>query len=374
LGYIVRGPLGGLVWHHFQYVYGLYLMGHDVLFVEESDDYPSCYNPETYEMTMDPGYGLNFISAMFSHFNLGDKWAYYDFRVNRWYGRTAQQAKKFLKEADILLNISGVNLLTDRVLHIPEKILIDTDPVFTQVRHLNDGMARQNASGHNTFFTFGENYNKQGCTIPQDGFPWQPTRQPVILDLWENDHFIPDGRWSTVMQWDSYKTAHWNTHSYGMKSLSFQLYYDLPALVGEKFELALGSVSAPREDLCKKGWLINDPLQVTLTPFSYRHFIWQSKGEWSVAKQGYVTTRSGWFSERSAVYLASGKPVVVEDTGFAENIETGNGLFGFRNIHELDEIFSEIENNYTFHCQKAREICHQYFNYESVLGSLLDRI
>jgi hypothetical protein len=349
-------------------------MGHEVLFIEDSEEYAACYDPTTFQMTTDPSYGLSFIRSVFSRYKLDDNWAYFDYHINQWYGKSQKKVMDFLREADVLLNISGVNPLRSWVEKIPMKVFIDTDPVFTQVRHLTDPDAMHLAKEHNVFLTFGENYGKKGCTTPIDGFQWKPTRQPVVMDLWESRISNSDSRWTTIIQWDSYKIAQCDDQTYGMKSKSFESYTDLPSRLKERFELALGSDSAPKDDLKKRGWIIEDPVRVTKTPFSFQNYIGQSKGEWSIAKHGYVVTRSGWFSERSAAYLASSKPVVVQDTGFSENIDTGEGLFGFNDPEELEQIFSGIDENYDHHCKKSREICGQFFDHEKVLDRLLNEL
>lgn len=371
MGYIVRGPIGGLVWHHFQYALGLKLLGHDVLFLEDSEDYPSCYNPITFELSTDPSYGLKFVDTIFSNYGLKGQWAYFDYHTSQWFGKSSVEVARFLNESDLLLNISGVNPLRDEVQNIPIKVFIDTDPVFTQIRLLKDPISNALAKDHNVFFSFGENIRNKGCQIPDDQFPWIPTRQPVIPQLWKNGKVSKKGNWTTVMQWDSYKKAEWDGKIFGMKSTSFQPYFDIPKIINEPFELALGSESAPRDDLKAMGWIINNPAVVSKTPETYQKYISESKGEWSVAKDGYVSTYSGWFSERSAAYLMSGKPVVVQDTGFSKNIETGQGLFSFKEPEDLKSIFNEVERDYSFHSIRAREIALEYFHYEKVLKNLL---
>ncbi len=173
------------------------------------------------------------------------------------------------------------------------------------------------------------------------------------------------------MNWDSYKKAEWDGKIFGMKSTSFQPYFDLPKSINERFEIALGSESAPRDELKARGWIINNPLDASRTPETFQKYISESKGEWSVAKDGYVSSNSGWFSERSAAYLMSGKPVVVQDTGFSKNIETGQGLFSFKDPEDLKPIFNEIEKDYSFHSIRAREISLEFLHYEKVLNNLL---
>jgi hypothetical protein len=371
MGYIVRGPLGGLVWHHLQYILGLVKLGHDVYFLEDSDDYESCYDPQTDSMGTDPSFGLQFLNQTLTHFNLSDRWAYFDAHRNNWFG--FPNAKELCATADVLLNVSGVNPLRSWCESIPRRVFVDTDPAFTQIRHLQDPQAQDLASRHNAFFTFAENFSQTGCAIPDDGFPWQPTRQPIVLDAWKASPGDPNSSWTTVMQWDSYSSREYEGRHYGMKSESFGPYMHLPEVSGQTFSLAVGSSSAPRSALASHGWKVSNPLEVIGTPFDYQQFISGSKGEFSVAKHGYVTSRSGWFSERSAAYLASGRPVVTEDTGFSKFLPLGKGLFAFSSMSEAVDALETVSANYEEHCRHARRIAEDYFNADLVLSSLLER-
>ncbi|MEO6733899.1 MAG: hypothetical protein ABIN01_21935 [Ferruginibacter sp.] len=370
-GYIVGGPLGGLVWHHLQYVLGLHQMGHNVLFVEDSDDYPSCYNPQTHLLSDDPFYGLSFIDQVFSQYQLQQQWAYYHQPANRWYGKSEKEVKDFISKTDLFLNLSGVNPLREYFLTIPLRVLLDTDPVFTQIRNLTDPPAMHRAKLHNRYFSFGENFGKPACSIPNDGLNWQPTRQPVFLKAWKYTRGNSVGKWTTVMQWDSYKVREYNGKSYGMKSASFDDYFSLPSRCKDVFELAAGSETTPREKLLTSGWQLADPIAVTVTPASFQQYLRQSKGEWSIAKQGYVSSYSGWFSERSTGYLSSGRPVVVQDTGFSGFMATGKGLLSFNTPDEAVAAIEEVNRNYAAHCNWAREIAEEYFRFDKVLSTLL---
>jgi hypothetical protein len=374
LGYIVRGPIGGLAWHHLQYVIGLANMGHNVYFFEDSDDYPSCYDPDRHVTDTNPGYGLEFAAAAFKRVGLGDKWAYHDAHTGKWYGPIGGSGPALCRSADLLLNISGVNPLRSWFLDIPERALIDTDPVFTQVRHLSDPSARSLAGRHTAFFTFGENTGSGNSSIPSDDFPWMPTRQPIVLDAWPFTAGPDDGVFTTVMQWDSYKPAQHDGNRYGMKSESFIPYLDLPAHTQAKLELCLGSPNAPRDLLLDKGWLLSDALEITRTPWTYQQYIRSSKGEFTVAKQGYVVSRSGWFSERSAAYLASGRPVVTQETGFSEWLDTGDGVLAFNDPVEAADCLADVSSRYRHHCRAARDVAEDYFDSRKVLQKLLDDI
>ncbi len=280
----------------------------------------------------------------------------------------------FFASTDILLNLSGINPVREWLLQIPKRAFIDTDPAFTQIRHLTDKNAEKLAEKHNYFFTFGENYGFKDCLIPKDGFDWKPTRQPVVLDLWKVTEGKKDAKWTTVMQWDSYRTLEYNGQIFGMKSASFDEYADLPKMTEEKFELAIGSANAPRECLKSEGWKIINPLVPTQTPWTYQKYIENSKAEWTIAKHGYTSSKSGWFSERSVGYLASGRPVLTEETGFSQFIESGSGLLSFSSKEEALSGIEKINGDYHRHCKAAREITANFFSHEKVLSKLLDSI
>lgn len=373
LGYIVRGPLGGLAWHHLQYVMGLAQLGHEVYFLEDSDGYPSCYDPIRGITDTNPTYGLEFTKRIFAQLELGDRWTYYDAHTDTWFGPAGDRILDICTTAELLFNISGVNPLRPWLLEVPHRVFIDTDPVFTQIRHLSDPTARQLAKQHTAFFSFGENIIRESSKIPRDGFSWQATRQPIVLNAWPVTPGNRVGNFTTVMQWDSYSTREFNGVRYGMKSASFQPYLELPLQVNDvTFELALGSPSAPRDLLERRGWRIGNPLEITRTPWTYQHYIQESKAEFSVAKQGYAASNSGWFSERSACYLASGRPVVVQDTGFSQWLEAGSGVIAFRNIEEAVAGVEEINSRYEYHCLAARAIAEDYFKAQKVLPHLLE--
>ncbi len=375
LGYIVRGPLGGLAWHHLQYVLGLARLGHDVYFVEDSDDFPSCYDPSRDAVDADPTYGLRFIQEAFTRIGLPDRWAYHDALQGIWHGPLASVFADQKLQADLLLNVSAANPVRDWMLSIPNRVMIDTDPVFTQIRHLTDVAARARAELHTAFFTFGENYGTDRATIPMDGLAWRPTRQPIVLDAWPVRPAPCDGRFTTVMQWDSYSAATFGGRRFGMKSDSFTPYLALPSRVvpGVELELAIGGSTAVWDRLSGCGWRIRNPLDVTLDPWTYQRYIQESRAEFTVAKHGYVVSRSGWFSERSAAYLASGRPVVTQETGFSDWLRSDRGVLSFETPEEAVDAIAELHGHYEAHRQVAREVAKQYFEAAVVLPRLLDQ-
>ena len=372
LGYIVRCPLGGMAWHHLQYVMGLAQLGHDVYFVEDSDDRPwCCYDPARGVTDTDPTYGLQFATRTFKRVGLGDRWAYHDAHTSGWFGPGADHILDICAGADLLLNLSCANPLRPWLMEIPVRTLIDTDPVFTQIRNLTDPVRRTRSCQHTTFLSFGENIGLRRSAIPDDGLPWQATRQPVVLDAWPVTPGPTNGKFTTVMQWDSYSAREHHGRRYGMKSDSFGPYMHLPEEAGRIFELAVSSRSTPRPLLRSKGWVVRNSLEPTRDPWTYQCYLQQSKAEFSVAKHGYVISRSGWFSERSAAYLASGRPVLIQDTGFSDWLPRGAGVIPFSTPEEALAGVEEINSRYEFHCRAARALAEAYFDARNVLSRLL---
>lgn len=370
LGYIVRGPLGGMAWHPLQYVMGLASLGHDVYFVEDSDDYPSCYDPARGITDTDPTYGLQFATRTFERIGLGDRWAYYDAHTSRWLGPYADRILDICATADLLLNLDGVNPLRPWLMKIPARAFVEGDSVFTQIRHLTVPAARNLAWQHTAFLSCAENIGLNRSSIPNDGLPWQATRQPIVLDAWPVTLAPASGKFTTVMQWESYPAREYGEVRYGMKSDSFGPYMDLPRRTGSILELAVSGSSTPTALLHNQGWVVLDP--PTQDPWTYQRYIQQSKAEFSVAKHGFVVSCSGLFSERSACYLASGRPVVIQDTGFSDWLQTGAGVIPFSTPEEALAGIEEINSRYEFHCQAARAIAEEYFDARKVLPRLIE--
>lgn len=377
LGYIVRGPLGGLSWHHLQYLLGFQAIGCDVTFFEDSDDYPACYTPSPPHMSTDPTYGLGFLKRALDRLGLRDRYAYYDAHTDTWFGRSREDALATLASADVLIDVSGVNRWRPWLAHVPMRVLIDTDPAFTQIKHLRNPDRGSLRDRYQAFLTFGESIEPGFSTVPDDGLPWRSTRQPVHLPSWTDAPTSPSRSYTTVMQWESYPAVEYQGRRFGSKREGFDEFVGLPGRVPVRLQLALGGVGTgadPRVELRSRGWSIVDPLRVARTPWSFQRYLRLSRGEWTVAKQAYVQTNSGWFSERSANYLASGRPVVTQETGFSRFIPTGEGLFAFSSIDEAAAAIEAIESDYERNRKAAREIAGEYFDARTVLARLIDDV
>ena len=249
LGGMVRWAQGGIAWHHLQYAMGFHQMGHDVFFVEDSGDGEwCCFHPNQWGAWIsdaDPTYGLDFAAKTFSAVGLGDRWGYYDAHTSRWHGPIVGREKDILRSADVFLNLSCCNEIRPWLEQVPVRVLIDTDPGFTQIRHLTNAEQMATAKKHNRFLSFGENIASDSPGVPDDGFDWKPTRQPIVLDAWPAAEPQPEGKFTTVMSWDSYQVEEHNDLRLGMKSESFGPYFDLPDHVDASLELAFGKHRRP---------------------------------------------------------------------------------------------------------------------------------
>lgn len=372
LGYLVRGPLGGRAWHVLQYVLGLHKMGHEVYFLEDSDDQPwACYDPARNVTDGDPSYGLGFVSRAFADLGLGERWAYHDALTGRWHGLAEDRVREICRTADLLINVGGATPLRPWSREVEVRAYVDTDPVFTQVANLTDEARRARVAGHTVFFTYGRNIGRPDCTIPDDGFPWRPTVPPVVLEAWPVTPGPVGGSFTSVLKWERGETPEWEGRKYGVKSASFGPFMDLPTRTEAVLELAVGTPYTPRDELIRRGWRLRDPLRVTADLWSYQRFIRESKAEFAVAKHGYVSSRGGWFSERSANYLASGRPVIAQETGFSDWLPAEGGVIAFATPDEALRAIQDVTESYDSHCRLARSLAEAHFESGLVLGRLL---
>lgn len=369
-GLIAAYPLGGMAWHYLQYVLGLARLGHDVYYWEDSGRAP--YNPVEGGRSGDCTYNVDYLARVMARFELADRWAYSFAEQGPWFGLSDQRRAEVVGSADLLLNISGSLDRPEKYRQVRRLAYVDTDPVFTQLK-----LARGHAGlcarvpAHDLHFSFGE------CMAdfrPATGQRWRPTRQPVVLSEWRpgGPH---RGVYTTVMNWTSYKPETHGGRTYGHKDVEFLRFVELPRQVAPAALEVAGAAGRmeqmPRDLLTRAGWRVVDPAAVCPDPDGYRHYLESSKAEWSVAKSGYVQGRSGWFSERSACYLAAGRPVVVQDTGFSAVLPVGEGIVPFTTPEEAVAAIREVEGNYPRHAKAGRAIAAEYFDSDRVLTRLI---
>jgi hypothetical protein len=368
-GHLIRHPLGGHSWHHLQYLVGLRRLGHDVTFFEDYGWPNSCYDPARSVMSPDPGYGIAYSRDLLRAHGLDESWCYIA-EDGTAHGMPREQLAEACRDCDVYFNLSNINWIPE-LAQCRRRILVDTDPVFTQIgaHGLGGPFERYHA-----LFTFGENVHRRGCDMPTGGSRWLPTRQPVVLDLWAAGPGDPAAPLTTVMNWTAYGDHEHEGRVYGQKDREFAPFFTLPRDTGERLEIAVGSPAAGvAERLTAGGWRLADPVRVTRTPASYQGYLRASRGEFCVAKHGYVSTRCGWFSERSTSYLATGRPVVVQDTGFSDFLPCGQGLLAWRTPAEATAAVRRLHTDYDGHCRAARAVIEEHFDARRVLTNLLER-
>ncbi|HYO50646.1 MAG TPA: glycosyltransferase [Chloroflexia bacterium] len=364
-GIMGRHPYGGVAWCSLMYLLGLRRLGHSVWYLEDTGE---CnYDPEQNALALNPSYALRFIQSCLVPYGLGERWCYIDYKGG-YHGRTREAWRRVCGDADLFLDLSGgCWFWRDEYLAIPHAAFIDSDPAFTHLDIVRRG------PGHAAFFepfsalfTFGRNIGTPASPVPTEPLRWEHTWQPVCLDEWTPDRSPPRPCFTTVMTWEVKGLSEVD----GNKDREFPKVLHLPSQTDIPLELA---ITGPREWLSEHGWRCVDAFSVSHNLDAYRDYIRSSMGEFSVAKHTYVATNSGWFSDRTECYLASGRPAVVQDTGFSAHLPTGEGLLAFRTADEALDGLKAVVANYERHAGAAREIARAHFAYEVVLPPLLGR-
>ena len=378
-GLVATYPVGGVAWDYLQYVQGFAAIGCDVVYLEDTGQW--FYDPAERTFTPDARAGAAYLATVLRQLLPG--------REQRWAVRDAHGTLLGLDEtavrgacagAELFLNLSGACWLRDGYRGARVLAYVDTDPCYSQAKlaavdaGVADAAVAESAElirQHDVFFTLGEHVGQPDCAVPTAGVTWLPTRQPVFLSNWPVTPAPAGGAFTTVLSWSINPTPPVvGGRSYGGKDVEFARFLDLPWHTPERLEAAI-SGDAPRERLVAAGWSVVDAHGISATLDDYRRYIQGSRGEWSVAKNAYVATRSGWFSTRSAVYLASGRPAVLQDTGFSAHVPTGPGLRAFSTPEEAVEALAAVRADHGAACEHARAVAEQCFRAEDVCARLL---
>ena len=364
-GIIARYPFGGVTWCSLMYLLGLRDLGHNVFYVEDTGE--CVYDPALNTRSTDPAYGTEYIGRSLEPFGLGDRWAFVNYDGS-YHGRSRTEVQQFCATADVFLNLSGGSWFwRDEYARIPRSAFIDSDPAFTQLAIAKaEPWYVEFFQRFSHLFTFGANIGTPASPIPVGNFVWRKTWQPITLDHWRPDR-PPESHFTTVMTWQIESF----TDVGGNKDQEFVRFIDLPSRTAQTFQLA---VNGPQKLLQQHGWSTVDAMGVSRTLWDYRDFIHASRAEFGVAKHTYVTTRSGWFSDRTECYLASGRPALVQDTGWSAHLPSGEGLLAFSTPEEALAGIDRINSNYPLHARRAAELAREHFDSRRVLSRLLDTI
>lgn len=376
-GYLVRCPLGGYAWQNLHYLLGLRAAGFDAYFYEDTAFYAECFDPASGAMHVGPENGVAFAAEFFARHGFGARWVFWDARRDRYHGLSRAEAHSLLQDARIAITLAAVN----RLAPVPQqaKIFIDVDPTFTQIRLTQgDAALRDLLAEHQLHFTFGENIGDPGCAIPTGGIHWKPTRQPIAVELWPTLESTPGAAFTTIGRWDERQrdvTFQGQVYAWS-KRTEWMRFLDLPRQTGQEFSIAMDVNKVPGDDelLRRHGWSITDPIVTSRDADAYRQFIQRSKGEFTVAKDLNVRLASGWFSDRSACYLAAGRPVVTQDTGFGRHLPVGEGLFAFKTLAEAVDSIRIVASDPARQREAARRIAREHFNAGPTLRRIVDAI
>jgi hypothetical protein len=342
-----------------QYVLGLERLGHDVWLVEPVREATEAR--------------VSYFRDVVAEFRLDARAALLVAGTERTIGVPYRALGQAARGADVLLNVSG--MLQDEALlePIPTRVYLDLDPAFNQLWHEAEGIDMR-FDGHTHFVTVGLALGTPACTVPTCGRDWITTLPPVVLERWPVAERLDRDAFTTIANWRGYGSIEHDGVHYGQKAHSLRRRLELPALADERFELALAIDEGEASDLAalaEHGWRLVDPQEAAGTPARYQAFVQGSKAELGVAKSGYVASRCGWFSDRSACYLASGRPVVAQETGFSDFLPTGEGLLAFETIDDVLAGIETLAADYEVHRRAARSLAEERFDSDRVLTGLL---
>jgi hypothetical protein len=364
---------GGHTWQFLQYLLGFKRLGWEVLFLDQLEP-EMCVDATGQPCPLEQSVNLRYLVEVMTSFDLHDAYALIYNRGEQFIGLSRTEVLERVRNSAILLNFMGYLSDEEILSRAPQRVFLDTDPGFGQMWH-DLGLA-DIFHGHDDYVTIGENIGQPGCTIPTCGLPWITMRQPVLLEQWPVQ---PEGKcFTSIGSWRGpYGPLEYHGKTYGLRVHEFRQFAPLPRLSGRPFQLALDIHAAEQKDiglLETNGWALVDPTVVTRDPQVYRAYIQSSLAELMVAKGMYVQSNSGWFSERSMCYLASGKPVLAQDTGLQRLYPIGEGLLTFRTLEEARAGVEEIVGDHARHARAARALAEEYFDSDKVLRGLLAKL
>ena len=377
LGMMGRCPFGGQTWLYLNWLRGLSRLGHEVWYVEDDATWP--YDPRANTIVDDPSYAGEYLERVLARIGLSGRWAYRPLFRGRdeCLGLSVPALRELYRSCDAILNVCGATVLNEDHQLAPRRVYVETDPVTNQLE-LASGKQKtfEVLRAHDTLVTYGENYGAADCGVPlAGGFAYAKTRQPIDLELWPMAFDAQAPYYTTIGNWK--QQGHdvvWNGETYyWSKHHEFLKYVELPRRAPKaRFELWLNVDDAgDRRTLEQHGFRLASPLEISLEPFGYQELFRRSRAEWTVAKDQNVRLRSGWFSERDACYLACGKPVIAQATGFENLLPTGEGLFAFRDMDGVLAAIETIEADYPKACRAARAVAEEHFEAAAVCRRFL---
>ncbi len=379
MGFMASCPIAGVVWQHIHYIVGLQRLGHEVYYIEDSARLP--YDPIAYEVNENYRYAIKTLERLSREFGFEGRWGFCAryLKTPECVGLTRTEIQELYKHADAILNVCGTQEMNEDLLKSDRLIYVESDPGVEQMQIDNaHGKVPEYLAQHHSLFTFGELVGTPEFPVPTHGVRWMPTRQPVVTDFWKTDAAPrSDARFTSVANWNTSgrKDVVWQKSTYlWSKSLEFLKFVEAPTRSGEDFELATG-IEDPHalHKFQTNRWQFTDPGPISIDHHSYRSYLQGSKGEFTVAKDQYVRLKTGWFSDRTACYLACGRPAITQQTQFTQLYGGNKGLLAFETLDDIAAAVESVNADYAGHCRAAYEIAAEYFEATKVLSSLLER-
>jgi hypothetical protein len=366
--YMIRYPLGGNLSWLLQWLYGFHQLGHDVFLVEKSIGW-DCYHPSSKMMGNDATAGVRAVAELFDRYGLAGRFIFEDFRGD-YYGSTRPELEKLFRAADLFIDIGSHGSWAEFGCMARRQALIDLEPGYNQMRIALELAAGKHWPKYDAYYTNGFAIPRRHPEVPDCGVTWKTVANPIAVDLFPYSDPPVDGAFTTVMNWQAHNPLTYNGTCYGQKDVEFAKFLNLPLRSSARMEIAV-SGKFPAEELRAKSWQLQDAEEVSVTFDSYRDYIRSSLGEFSVAKNVFVATRSGWFSDRSNCYLSSGRPVILQETGFSEYLPCGEGLFAVEDEEQAAGAIEQILADPVRHAQRAREIAGDLLDTHVVLAKFL---
>jgi hypothetical protein len=372
--FVVRHPVGGVLSNNLQFLTGFRRLGHDVYLLEKAGYDESCFDPEQRVSTDDCSCGIRRIGQLLDQHDLHRKWCYV----------AADGSYHGMSQAEVELVIARADLFIDRGLHrtwddetadVPLRVLLDPDPGFRQVKLANAVAEGKPVPIYDAYYTYGHNVGTARSAAPTAGLRWRHLFHPVDTAL-----YAPappptrDAPWTTVMNWRPLERVEYSGRAYGMKDAQFHHFEDIPTRVSVPMEVAVEGSSAPLDRLRQRGWRVVSALDASASYAAYHDYLRRSFAEFSVVKDVYRGLSVGWFSDRSAAYLAHGRPVVVQANGIAGHLPIGEGLFEVADVHEAVDAIEQVARDPARHSAAARGIAEEHLDSRVVLGRFLDEL
>jgi len=370
--YLVRLPVGGYLSWMLQWLAGFQRLGHEVYFVEKAGWPNSCYDPSTWVGSDECSYGTAVLDDLLRKFDLTGRWCFVD-AAGQYHGLSRDQIESVFQTADLFVDHLRACEWAEEAATGPVRVLVDGEPGFTQMQMVLNQRASKHLDVFDQYYSVGLNVGSSECAVPTAGKTWRPVFDPVVVDFFPKVPADEDACFTTIMSWQAHDPIEFDGATYGQKDIEFPKFIDLPQRTATGFELAIAG-NAPHDDLRAHGWRLKEAAAETVSFDSWGEYIRGSRGEFSVCKNVFTATNSGFFSDRSAIYLASGRPVVMQETGFSSHLPCGRGLFAVRDVVEAAAAIDEIQGNYEEHSQWAREIAYEYLDASKVLSKFLHEI